>query len=257
MTKEEKKEQKLIRRENRKKEIAEIEHQKYLKQKKLKDTIADEKQKYINKVKNLNFEYDSQVAQTKSKYKDQLNQKLAETKTKFLSLPKNKKSKQAYALELKSIKQNNAKELKDVLEKLANAHDENLFVAKTSMQYEIAKNRISEKEQKKAKMKVDKFCAFHVYDKKMGMADKIYNENVAKISQEYKEKYKEYRKNLNEYKLQFKNKKKTDEYKAKLDEFAKIPSREGLYAMLAGGMIQIVKDLSIALNLYAEQKEGE
>lgn len=45
--------------------------------------------------------------------------------------------------------------------------------------------------------------------------------------------------------------------KTKLEEFAKIPSREGLYTMLAGGMIQIVKDLSVALNLYAEQKEGE
>ena len=44
--------------------------------------------------------------------------------------------------------------------------------------------------------------------------------------------------------------------KAKLDEFAKIPSREGLYTMLAGGMIDIVKDLSIALNLYSEQKEN-
>ena len=44
--------------------------------------------------------------------------------------------------------------------------------------------------------------------------------------------------------------------KAKLDEFAKIPSREGLYTMLAGGMIQIVKDLSIALDLYSEQKEN-
>lgn len=43
--------------------------------------------------------------------------------------------------------------------------------------------------------------------------------------------------------------------KAKLDEFAKIPSREGLYTMLAGGMMQIVKDLSIALDLYSEQKE--
>ena len=43
---------------------------------------------------------------------------------------------------------------------------------------------------------------------------------------------------------------------AKLQEFASIPSREGLYTMLAGGMIQIVKDLSIALNLYAEQKEN-
>ncbi len=44
--------------------------------------------------------------------------------------------------------------------------------------------------------------------------------------------------------------------KAKLNEFAKIPSREGLYTMLAGGMIGIVKDLSIALNLYTEQKEN-
>lgn len=44
--------------------------------------------------------------------------------------------------------------------------------------------------------------------------------------------------------------------KAKLDEFANIPSREGLYTMLAGGMMQIVKDLSIALDLYSEQKEN-
>ena len=44
--------------------------------------------------------------------------------------------------------------------------------------------------------------------------------------------------------------------KAKLDEFAKIPSREGLYTMLASGMIGIAKDLAIALNLYAEQKEN-
>ena len=43
---------------------------------------------------------------------------------------------------------------------------------------------------------------------------------------------------------------------AKLAEFAKIPSREGLYTMLASGMIGIIKDLSIALNLYAEQKEN-
>ena len=43
---------------------------------------------------------------------------------------------------------------------------------------------------------------------------------------------------------------------AKLKEFASIPSREGLYTMLAGGMIAIVKDLSIALNLYSEQKEN-
>lgn len=41
-----------------------------------------------------------------------------------------------------------------------------------------------------------------------------------------------------------------------LAQLALIPSRDGLYAMLAGGMIGIVKDLSIALNLYSEQKEN-
>lgn len=44
--------------------------------------------------------------------------------------------------------------------------------------------------------------------------------------------------------------------KTSLEEFARIPSREGLYTMLAGGMIGIVKDLSIALNLLAKQKEN-
>ncbi|MCI8588482.1 MAG: 50S ribosomal protein L10 [Bacilli bacterium] len=44
---------------------------------------------------------------------------------------------------------------------------------------------------------------------------------------------------------------------AALSELAKIPSREGLLTMLAGGMIQIAKDLSICLDLYAQQKEGE
>ena len=40
-------------------------------------------------------------------------------------------------------------------------------------------------------------------------------------------------------------------------EYASIPSREGLLTMLASGMIQYVRDLSIALNLYAEKLEGE
>lgn len=39
--------------------------------------------------------------------------------------------------------------------------------------------------------------------------------------------------------------------------YAAIPSREGLLTMLAGGMIQYIKDLSIAINLLAEQKEGD
>ena len=42
---------------------------------------------------------------------------------------------------------------------------------------------------------------------------------------------------------------------AKLKEYATIPSREGLLTMLAGGMIGLVKDLSICLDLYAKQKE--
>ena len=38
-----------------------------------------------------------------------------------------------------------------------------------------------------------------------------------------------------------------------INEYASIPSREGLLTQLAGGMIQYVRDLSIALNLYSEQ----
>ena len=49
-----------------------------------------------------------------------------------------------------------------------------------------------------------------------------------------------------------------DGAKAELDvikEYASIPSRDGLLTMLAGGMIQYVKDLAIGLNMYAEQLE--
>ena len=42
-----------------------------------------------------------------------------------------------------------------------------------------------------------------------------------------------------------------------LNQLATIPSREGLLTMLAGGMMQYVKDLAIGLNLYAEQLEGK
>lgn len=41
-----------------------------------------------------------------------------------------------------------------------------------------------------------------------------------------------------------------------LAQLATIPSRDGLLTTLAGGMIGIAKDLSIALNLYCEQKEN-
>lgn len=39
-------------------------------------------------------------------------------------------------------------------------------------------------------------------------------------------------------------------------EYANIPSRDGLLTMLAGGMMQYVRDLAIGLNLYAEQLEN-
>lgn len=42
---------------------------------------------------------------------------------------------------------------------------------------------------------------------------------------------------------------------AAIKEYASIPSREGLLTMLAGGMIQYVKDLAIGLNMYAEKLE--
>lgn len=42
---------------------------------------------------------------------------------------------------------------------------------------------------------------------------------------------------------------------SELKAYAAIPSREGLLTMLAGGMIATIRDLSIGLNLYAEQKE--
>ncbi|MDD4027548.1 MAG: 50S ribosomal protein L10 [Bacilli bacterium] len=41
-----------------------------------------------------------------------------------------------------------------------------------------------------------------------------------------------------------------------LSQLANLPSREALLTMLAGGMMGIVRDLSIALNMYAETKEN-
>jgi large subunit ribosomal protein L10 len=42
-----------------------------------------------------------------------------------------------------------------------------------------------------------------------------------------------------------------------LAEIAKIPSREGLLTMLAGGMIGVVRDLSICLDLLTKKDETE
>ncbi len=45
--------------------------------------------------------------------------------------------------------------------------------------------------------------------------------------------------------------------KDKLKQLSTIPSREGLLTMLAGGMIGIVKDLSICLSMYADNLESK
>lgn len=42
-----------------------------------------------------------------------------------------------------------------------------------------------------------------------------------------------------------------------VNSLSQIPSREGLLTMLAGGLIGVVRDLSIALNLYAEKEESK
>ncbi|MCI6350238.1 MAG: 50S ribosomal protein L10 [Tenericutes bacterium] len=41
-----------------------------------------------------------------------------------------------------------------------------------------------------------------------------------------------------------------------INEYASIPSYEGLLTMFAGGLIEHVRNLSIALNLYAEKMEN-
>ena len=40
-----------------------------------------------------------------------------------------------------------------------------------------------------------------------------------------------------------------------LNQLATIPSREGLLTMLAGGLMGVVRDLSISLDLYSQQLE--
>lgn len=44
--------------------------------------------------------------------------------------------------------------------------------------------------------------------------------------------------------------------RVKISEYATIPSRDGLLTMLASGMMGIARDLSICLDLYSKQKEG-
>jgi putative protease len=40
-----------------------------------------------------------------------------------------------------------------------------------------------------------------------------------------------------------------------IKEYASIPSRDGLLTMIAAGMMKYARDLAIAINMYAEEKE--
>lgn len=42
-----------------------------------------------------------------------------------------------------------------------------------------------------------------------------------------------------------------------VNSLSQIPSREGLLTMLAGGLIGVLRDLSISLNLYTEKEESK
>lgn len=40
-----------------------------------------------------------------------------------------------------------------------------------------------------------------------------------------------------------------------LDEYASIPSREGLLTMIAGGLLENVKNIAICIDLYSQKLE--
>lgn len=95
-----------------------------------------------------------------------------------------------------------------------------IFKAKISRDYEIAKNLLTEKKQRLAKMKINKAIAFREYDHELKNARTLYKSNLLKIMAErkevlnsLKEKQKSGKKNNNE--VQSINK----EYLSKIKEF--------------------------------------
>ena len=211
MSKEQRKEQKRINKQKKKAEFDELNHQKDLKYRKLKDVTASEKQNYLKKSQNLKNEYKNNYHQIKLTYASEL-------KIKLIDLKNQRKNSSKFKKEIKQIKQENKTALDKKLSELKNTYKDNLFSLKTLMLYEIAKNQVTEKQQKFEKMKVDKRCAYNVYHKKMKFINNIYNEKVNEISNEHRTRIGDYRKKLSEFIFANKNNRKTNEYKQKLEQ---------------------------------------
>lgn len=209
MEKDKKREQKRAEKEKRKAEFDELNHQRALKYKKLQDTKEVEKQNYKNKAKKLKVEYKNNLRKIKSDNSRELKTVLANIKTLKGSEFKN---------EVAKIKKENIANLKKKLSELEMEYKENLFSIKMYMLREIAKNQVTEKQQKKGKMNADKKLAYHIYYKKMKVIDGIYNQKVNEISKEYQDQINAYNKKRVEFTSQNKKNKKSAEYKQKLDE---------------------------------------
>ena len=219
MNKEDKKEQKRINRQKRKAQFDEINHQRALKYKKLEDTKASEKQKYQNKVKKLKTDYKKQCEQTKKDQTIELKTQKTNLKNKYKTEHKKIWFNADYKNEVKQIKNASCIKLDNKLLEHINAYEEAVFAAKVSMLYEIAKNQITEKQQKREKMKVDKKCAYHIYHNKMKFIDDIYDQKVSEIVKGHQIKINAYHKNLQAFISQNKKNKDKHEYKQKIVDF--------------------------------------
>lgn len=112
-------------------------------------------------------------------------------------------------------------------------------------QMKIYKNTLTKRAMDDLKLNLDEFLT--------GPSAMAYGEDVVlpiKVVNDFAEKYK-----LLTIKAGIVEGKVTD--MDTLKQLAAIPSREGLLTMLAGGMIGLVKDLSIALDLLSQQKENQ
>ena len=212
------KEEKRINKQKRKAEFDEINHQRVLKYKKLKDTKISEKQKYKKKKKKIKADYKNQCKQAKKDQAIEFKTQKTNLKNKYKAEHKKCWFTTEYKKEIKQIKNDNHIKFNNKLLELKNAYEENLFSAKVSMLYEISKNQMTEKQQKYEKMRVDKKCAYRIYHKKMNFIANIYHQKVNEINKDYQTKKNAYSKDLQVFISQNKNNKNTAEYKRKIEE---------------------------------------
>lgn len=212
------KEEKRINKQKRKAEFDEINHQRALKYKKLKDTKISEKQKYKSKIKKIKADYKNQCKQAKKDQAIEFKTQKTNLKNKYKAEHKKCWFTTEYKKEIKQIKNDNHIKFNNNLLELKNAYEENLFSAKVSMLYEISKNQMTEKQQKYEKMRVDKKCAYRIYNKKMKFIGNIYHQKVNEIDKDYQIKKNACHKNLQAFISQNRKNKNTTEYKQQVNE---------------------------------------